>query len=277
MSVAVPARHTAEGAQLSTSYTPEINQQYHQRPLQQISEVQDWLPQDYLAQYDGAEFNNSALQSFNGLENFIPTPESLFLAGEQPSAESGIPCLTNGSISEPMSRNNTNDVLSEPLLMCRLESVKSHMKMSPKQFPVDASKDASLLFCSALDNPVDYPDAVDFLSVTPTELKQCPSTGRIDTTSLPTVHTRITQRVSEQNSQGSRPLAPKNQNDATGQPPAPKLKAFKNEDGTIVHKAEIARHTRQQAPRKTTFCRYCNDQPQGFHGDHELRRRHLGG
>jgi hypothetical protein len=54
--------------------------------------------------------------------------------------------------------------------------------------------------------------------------------------------------------------------------PAPKLVAVQEADGTVKHKAEISRTTRQQPPRKTTFCQFCNDQPQGFHGDHELRR-----
>jgi hypothetical protein len=35
---------------------------------------------------------------------------------------------------------------------------------------------------------------------------------------------------------------------------------------------EIPRTTRQQPQRKITFCHLCNDHPQGFHGDHELRR-----
>ena len=43
-------------------------------------------------------------------------------------------------------------------------------------------------------------------------------------------------------------------------------------DGTIRHKAEIPRTTRQLPQRKTTFCQLCNDHPQGFHGEHELRR-----
>ncbi|KAK5220026.1 hypothetical protein LTR96_006206 [Exophiala xenobiotica] len=76
----------------------------------------------------------------------------------------------------------------------------------------------------------------------------------------------------------SRPLAPKLQRtknaSASGSNgvPEPKLIAVKAEDGTVKHKAEITRATRQQPPRKTTFCQFCNDQPQGFHGDHELRR-----
>lgn len=54
--------------------------------------------------------------------------------------------------------------------------------------------------------------------------------------------------------------------------PKAKIVAVQGADGTVKHKAEITRTFRQQPPRKTTFCRFCNDQPQGFHGDHELRR-----
>ena len=42
------------------------------------------------------------------------------------------------------------------------------------------------------------------------------------------------------------------------------------EDGGVRYKAEIA--PQLQTQRKTTFCSFCSDSPQGFHGDHELRR-----
>lgn len=54
--------------------------------------------------------------------------------------------------------------------------------------------------------------------------------------------------------------------------PAPRLVPVRDADGTVKHKAEITRTVRQQPPRKTTFCQFCDDQPSGFHGDHELRR-----
>jgi len=43
-------------------------------------------------------------------------------------------------------------------------------------------------------------------------------------------------------------------------------------DDTIVRKAETTRNVRQQTPRKTMFCQFCDDQPQDFQGDHKLRR-----
>ncbi|KEF57875.1 uncharacterized protein A1O9_05796 [Exophiala aquamarina CBS 119918] len=57
-----------------------------------------------------------------------------------------------------------------------------------------------------------------------------------------------------------------------GELPKPRIVAVKGADGTVKHKAEITRTTRQQPPRKTTFCQFCTEQPQGFHGEHELRR-----
>ncbi|KIW14013.1 hypothetical protein PV08_06794 [Exophiala spinifera] len=76
----------------------------------------------------------------------------------------------------------------------------------------------------------------------------------------------------------SRPIAPKMQRTVNASRssfddmPVPKIVAVKGEDGTVKHKAAIARATRQPPLRKTTFCQFCSDQPQGFHGDHELRR-----
>jgi hypothetical protein len=52
----------------------------------------------------------------------------------------------------------------------------------------------------------------------------------------------------------------------------PKIVELTPDDGTIRYKAEIPRTTRQQLQRKTTFCQLCDDHPQGFHGEHELRR-----
>jgi hypothetical protein len=52
----------------------------------------------------------------------------------------------------------------------------------------------------------------------------------------------------------------------------PKIAEATSGDGTIRHKAEIPRTTRQQPQRRTTFCQLCGDHPQGFHGEHELRR-----
>lgn len=181
-----------------------------------------------------------------------------------------------------MSRTNTNDFLCEPLSNFRVGLADSNSPASETQalfsFVPDVSvKDAHFPLSVAYSTAECH--GAPFLSLSTTsvksttpELKQIPSRQGSTSPRSPSSQSRVTKRVQEQNAQGTRPIAPKDKDDASGFTPAPKLKAFKNEDGTIVHKAEIARHTRQQAPRKTTFCQFCNDQPAGFHGDHELRR-----
>lgn len=43
-------------------------------------------------------------------------------------------------------------------------------------------------------------------------------------------------------------------------------------DGTTKEVAAIPKASVQRPPRPKTYCHLCNDQPEGFHGDHELRR-----
>lgn len=91
--------------------------------------------------------------------------------------------------------------------------------------------------------------------IPPSEMKLSPSyDGVAASQSLPLTQSCVTKRVQEQNTHGTRPVAPENKNDVTGESPKPRLKAFRDEDGTTVHKAEIARHIRQQAPSESTFC-----------------------
>jgi serine/threonine protein kinase len=91
-----------------------------------------------------------------------------------------------------------------------------------------------------------------------------------------TDQSRMSRRVSEQNAQSkARPLAPKQEchdDSSSTKAKIPKIVEVTSDDGTIRHKAEIPRTTRQQPQRKTTFRQLCDDHPQGFHGEHELRR-----
>jgi len=282
--IAIPRRHQSSSARrLSTSAASYPSRSFKPSTLHQIDEVQDYSPKAYLAQQQMAVDLSPSTSPFYAqahLHTQDCTQTSPLGPGQavdySPATISGGSSLTNATTfaSEPMSRNNTNDMLCDPLIMCRVGSSGSDSSSGESQelFPFVNDVPLSLVTSSA-----GYQSAPLFSvskyspihSTTPVEVKQSPSQ---EGTQSPSTQSRVTKRVQEQNAQGARPIAPKNKDDVSGEPPAPKLKAFKNEDGTIVHKAEIARHTRQQAPRKTTFCQFCNDQPQGFHGDHELRR-----
>jgi hypothetical protein len=84
---------------------------------------------------------------------------------------------------------------------------------------------------------------------------------------------RISRRVSEQNAQSkAQPLAPKREyhNDSCStKEEKPEIVEVTSGDSTIRQKAGI---TRQQPQWETTFCTICEDHPQGFYKEHELRR-----
>lgn len=282
--IAIPRRHqSSSGRRLTTSGSSYSNRSFKPSTLHQINEVQDYSPKAYLAQQQMAvDFSpaNSPFYAQGDAQAQAYSQISPHILGQavdySPAITSTDSSLTNATTitSEPMSRNNTNDMLCDPLFMCRVGSSASDSSSGDSQelFPFVNDVPLSLVTSSAECQSVPLFPVSKYTplhSTTPVEVKQSPSQ---EGTQSPSTQSRVTKRVQEQNAQGTRRIAPKNKDDVSGEPPAPKLKAFKNEDGTIVHKAEIARHIRQQAPRKTTFCQFCNDQPQGFHGDHELRR-----
>ncbi|KAL2408309.1 hypothetical protein ABEF93_001205 [Exophiala dermatitidis] len=208
-------------------------------------------------------------------------------------------------MSEPMTRTNTNDVLCDGFGMFRMDST-SMMKvakasdMLPSEFSRDtanATVPAPLFPFSSVGTELGYNNLSRFSfhdddlpsSSSPCsfEMKNSPSTGSnassvsvSSTSHFPSAARGPVQPEVPRTTSNpvSRPLAPKmeRQKDAPSSGPAdlpePKLVAVQAEDGTVKHKAEITRAVRQQPPRKTTFCGFCNEQPQGFHGDHELRR-----
>lgn len=86
---------------------------------------------------------------------------------------------------------------------------------------------------------------------------------------------RASRRTQEQIAQASRPIAPKpNSRDDS---PATmdgqhKMIRISSSDGTHKQVAAIPKASVQRPPRQKTYCDLCNDQPEGFHGEHELRR-----
>lgn len=296
----IPRRHHqgSSGRRQSTSCASYQSRSFRPSTLHQINEVQDYSPKAYLMQQqwpvdispsespfmshsdcqvqDYAQFFAAGSNTFGQAEDYSPATTT---------SDSG---LTNATTitSEPMSRNNTSDILCDGLYMCRVDSsasdTSSRDSQEPFLFVSDVSHDTS--FPSTLVPSSAELQSAPLFSVSKQEsplplnsnieIKHSVSNEAVASFQSPSSssQSRVTKRVQEQNAQGTRPIAPKNKNDAPGEPPMPKLKAFTAEDGTTSYKAEITRQTRQQAPRKTTFCQFCNDQPSGFHGDHELRR-----
>ncbi|KAE8399561.1 hypothetical protein BDV37DRAFT_275190 [Aspergillus pseudonomiae] len=86
---------------------------------------------------------------------------------------------------------------------------------------------------------------------------------------------RAARRTQEQIVQGARPIAPKVESQSMSPPKATeqtKMIRISSSDGTSKEVAAIPKASIQRPPRQKTYCTMCNDQPDGFHGEHELRR-----
>ncbi|RAL04640.1 uncharacterized protein BO80DRAFT_483071 [Aspergillus ibericus CBS 121593] len=86
---------------------------------------------------------------------------------------------------------------------------------------------------------------------------------------------RAARRTQEQIVQGTRPIAPKAEPHSSSPPKVAeqhKMIRISSSDGTSKEVAAIPKASIQRPPRPKTYCNMCNDQPDGFHGEHELRR-----
>ncbi|OGE50799.1 hypothetical protein PENARI_c015G05127 [Penicillium arizonense] len=88
---------------------------------------------------------------------------------------------------------------------------------------------------------------------------------------------RAARRTHEQIAHGARPIAPKrDSHDSTmtlSDPRDPhKMLRISSADGTTKEVAAIPKASIHRPPRPKTYCHLCQDHPDGFHGDHELRR-----
>ncbi|KAJ5091082.1 hypothetical protein NUU61_005952 [Penicillium alfredii] len=88
---------------------------------------------------------------------------------------------------------------------------------------------------------------------------------------------RAARRTQEQIAQGTRPIAPKReshddspQRDSTDQHKM--VRMISSADGTAKEVTAIPKASVHRPPRQKTYCHLCNDQSDGFHGEHELRR-----
>ncbi|KAL2833975.1 hypothetical protein BJY01DRAFT_89462 [Aspergillus pseudoustus] len=85
---------------------------------------------------------------------------------------------------------------------------------------------------------------------------------------------RAARRTQEQIVHSARPIAPKTESQSSSPPKVTEHKMIRisSLDGTSKEVAAIPKASIQRPPRQKTYCTMCNDQPDGFHGEHELRR-----
>lgn len=189
--------------------------------------------------------------------------------------------MTNAStvMSEPMSRTTTNDMICGPFEMFRMDSMQgisqSQLPASGSTFPLDFDSFSVPVYSNVHQQYMS--DAFPFESFPSSLPMKHSSSQDSDASSASNSHSRMSRRVQEQNAYGkARPLMPKTEPDDGSSSDEefyrPKYVTVTEADGTVKHKAEITRAPQKPQQRKTTHCTFCNEQPSGFHGDHELRR-----
>ena len=278
--------------------------------LYPVTEVQDFAPEDFLSQSPdfstppyvsvtqspSVERGESHRQDLSYLSTSVRSELNWQVpySSSPTTSDAGLTTASTAT-SAQMSRCSTNDMLCEPFGMIRVESTSSHCDVSvtSDSTTVDAYKadnfghlfhDSSF---SSLGDDSNFSqsqslflDTQSFVtSHSPPQMKRShsqESNASSLSSSSQGSQSRNSRRVHEQNALSKvRPLAPKtecHESSPSAEAKLPKIVEITSDDGIIRHKAEIPRTIRQQPQRKTTFCNLCNEHPQGFHGDHELRR-----
>lgn len=276
-----------------------------------IENVSEFSPSEYTKQYlDGFEGQNepSTLPPATSADLVWTGPPQQELQEQQePFGNNGSlsaslypsqPTLT-GAVD--MSRSTTTESLCGGFGMISFDSKGSSFDpdfLNP-YFSADSLRTAS--HANTLPDPlsaVDSPefsftesDPVSFSTFTPSTfslhqpvssdvspsqaVQMKPSLSEESDNSSRSCQSRAARRTQEQIAQGSRRIAPKlkTHNSSPAKIPGqPKMIRISSSDGTAKEVAAIPKASVQRPPRQKTYCDLCNDQPEGFHGEHELRR-----
>lgn len=230
------------------------------------------------------------LTNASGLSS-APLPDQLTDAGMQ---------------ATQMSRSTTTDSLCGGLGMVRFDSSQSNLDdflnvqfSSSTEFASSlpaSGQDMGLSssFNSTFDGNIDhvpivFPDSssaplsssapvpVSFMSPfgpSSVQMKASSPFGSNSSQVSMTPQSQPVRRTSSQGVHGARPIAPKpvpDQNSMSKDKSCQKIR-IESENGTSKEVAAIPKASIQRPPRPKTYCHLCNDQPDGFHGEHELRR-----
>ena len=291
--------YTTSSQQRTRTYS--LNRQ-NRALLHHILEADDMSPEQYLSQSpsdfsvppsfpvtsspdrERGEFKSQDLSLLSTL-----MPRQWQVPYSPTTSTSGVSMTTaSTAMSEPMSRITTNEQLSgfdmlrvdSSISQCDLSdttAIDSHKVSDFDQLFSDPFFPSSEQFsCSQSQSSFPaYDSTVPFLSSV--EMKRSSSEeSNASSSSSHASQSRMSARMHQQNAQSkTRRLAPKLEREdssASDVATAPKIIEVITDDGTVQRKAEISRTVRTQIQRKTVFCEFCTDHPQGFHGEHELRR-----
>ncbi|EEH02715.1 conserved hypothetical protein [Histoplasma capsulatum G186AR] len=161
-------------------------------------------------------------------------------------------CIAPSPISNFRSGNMNNVHFSQSLPESRL--------------PFPSISPSTSLACS--------PSSPTPLSLTPSSSEMKHSLSSASDSSSLSNQSRAVRRTQEQIVQGTRPIAPKQDKKYASHSKVAEHKMLRisSGDGTSREVAAIPKASVRRPMRTKTYCSYCNEQPEGFHGEHELRR-----
>ncbi|BCR87382.1 uncharacterized protein ACHE_31369A [Aspergillus chevalieri] len=256
---------------------------------------------DHVSEYSPAEYTK---QHLNDVQR--PTGVSALsqaLAAEQQGPPEvftnidGLPGYTDQSADAvDMSRTDTAESLCGAVNMFRFNSSSGSNLDSTFAYPFSTSAEFATSFTPAL--PLGFSSSAPSAITTETAITapampssspsaavdMQPTMSTESNSSSASQQSRAARRTQEQIVQGTRPIAPKvelsdgrvaeSQPQETPKLPQQQHKMIRisSSDGTAKEVAAIPKASIQRPPRPKTYCNMCNDQPDGFHGEHELRR-----
>lgn len=244
-------------------------------------------------EYSPSEYTQ-CLEDVNQGTPFLPISDmqqqqQLFQHPQQPYIG-----LTQMQATE-MSRSTTTDSISGGLDMFRFESSAGAMEHVPDLgldfiLPSADYSSTDVVFpstnCNMSHVPIVSSDSL-FSSSAPVSYSLPPSSASLEMKASfstesnasgvsMTPQSKTARRFlnTEQAIQSTRLIAPKvpSSKNSVVKKDNHRMIRISSEDGTSKEVAAIPKASFQRPPRPKTYCHLCSDQPEGFHGEHELRR-----
>ncbi|EDN04621.1 predicted protein [Histoplasma mississippiense (nom. inval.)] len=254
--------------------TPLASEKRYSLQIQQLNmnNVNEYSPSEFTQQQSLDNLSDSLFM-------FEPGSDSSPLNNEKcqyttsdclipPTSQNYPQCSSTTAVE--MSRTATADSLCGGMGMIRFDSTGS---VSNNLAKLDNNPSSRISHQSLnLNNDLNYCIAPSPISNFRSEMKHSLSSAS-DSSSLSN-QSRAVRRTQEQIVQGTRPIAPKQDKKYASHSKVAEHKMLRisSGDGTSREVAAIPKASVRRPMRTKTYCSYCNEQPEGFHGEHELRR-----
>ncbi|KAL4980966.1 hypothetical protein BDW66DRAFT_1764 [Aspergillus desertorum] len=306
-----PAMVRSQSQQVPVSYQHSMTSMahyrhspgYHRRLLQNVSEYSPAeFTKQYLGDFDGQTNVSPSSMAFSASPVQVGGADPVSLPGQffqgQMGGENSLAAAPAQSV--PMSRSETTESLCGTMGMMRFDSsgpsIDSDYSCAipsstfPSSTPVNIPLSSTVsptpqMILQAPFNMVDpsislpyscsAPPATSMTFIPPSPVSEVkPSAPAEGDAPSSTPSSRAARRTQEQIVHSARPIAPKTETVKPTPPKVPEHKMIRisSSDGTSKEVAAIPKASIQRPPRQKTYCTMCNDQPDGFHGEHELRR-----